>query len=778
MVNRSHGRHVNVVQLLALILALVLLAGVGGILAGGLLVPLAAGAKTVTDTAVQVFDDLPDELEPGPLSEQSVIVANDGKTVIARYWTENRIVVPQDEVSDNMQNAVVATEDKRFYEHGGVDVEGTARAAVNNFAGGDQQGASTLTQQYVKNVLIEKAVRDDDPLAIEAAQESTLERKAKEAKLAISLEKQMTKDEILEAYLNIAQFGVGIYGVETAARYYFGKNAADLNVTESATIAGITKSPTAYDPTRNPEDTESRRNIVLKLMYEQGYITKDEYDTARSSSIEDTLDVHPTEAGCQANQTYAWFCDYVTKEIVDNELYGETAEERQELLYRGGLTITTTIDPDMQKEAQKSVAAGVPADDDSGLESALASIEPGTGKILAMAQNRPYDATTEPEPFTTAINYSADPAHGNSGGFQVGSTFKPFVLAEWLRSGHTLYDEVPAAKQTYVVNQFDTSPCTRLSSQPWSPANAEGVASGNISALEATKKSVNSAYVAMGKQLNLCDLAETAWDIGYRPTTTAIATDTHAKGDKLNAPTEEDVNVFAPMIIGTQASAPLLQASAYGTFASGGTYCEPLAITKVTDTDGNTIVEPESTCTEEAIDPDIANTVAYAMTQAFTPGGTASNDGLADGRPAAAKTGTTNLSSQTWFNGYTPQISTSVWVGNAESEDDHLQFEVNGVWYTPLYGGDVAGPIWTDFMDDAVAGMPVEDFGAPSASMIGTPAPPPAPAPTSDDSDDSDSDSGDSDGGDGGDSDGGGNGNSGGNGNGNGNGGDDSGSED
>lgn len=769
----------NVVQLLALILALVLLAGVGGILAGGMLVPLAAGAKTATDTAVQVFDDLPDDLEPGPLSEQSVIMANDGKTVIARYWTENRIVVPQDEVAPAMQNAVVATEDKRFFEHGGVDLEGTARAAVNNTVGGDTQGASTLTQQYVKNVLIEQAVRADDPLAAAAAKEESLERKAKEAKLAISLEKQMTKDEILEAYLNIAQFGVGIYGVETAARYYFGKNAADLEVVEAATIAGITKAPGAYDPTRDPENAESRRNIVLKLMYEQGYIDKDEYDTARSTPIEDSLDVHPTEAGCQANQTYAWFCDYVTKEITDNEIYGETAKERQDLLYRGGLTITTTIDPAMQQEAHKAVKRGVPADDSSGLESAMATVEPGTGKILAMAQNRDYDATTDPEPYTSAINYAADPAHGNSGGFQVGSTFKPFVLAEWLRAGNTLYDQVPARKQTYVVNEFDTSPCARLTSETWSPANAEGSGQGNITALEATKKSINTAYVAMGKRLNLCDLADTAWDAGYRPTSTAITTDTHAAGDKLLAPTEDDVNVFAPMMIGTQASAPLLQAAAYATFASGGTYCEPLAITKVVDTNGETIAEPSTTCIEESLDPDIANTVAFAMTKAFEGGGTAWNDGLADGRPAAAKTGTTNLSRQTWFNGYTPQLSTSVWVGNAESDDDHTAFEVNGTWYYPLYGGDVAGPIWTDFMDDAVAGMPVEDFGAPDPDMIGKPKPPPPPAPEPADDGEDSGDSGGGDSGDGGDSDGGnGNGNGGGGGNnGNGGGNEDSGSE-
>ncbi|GII97780.1 membrane peptidoglycan carboxypeptidase [Sediminihabitans luteus] len=727
---RSHGRHVTVFQLVALLLALVLVAGIGGILAGGLLIPVAAGTKTLADSAVQVFDDLPDDLEPGPLSQQSVIYANDGKTVIARYWTENRIVVGLDEVSQPMKDAVIATEDKRFWEHGGVDITGTTRAFVNNFSGGDVEGASTLTQQYVKNVLIEQAVRDDDPLAAEAARAQTNERKLREAKLAIALEKKMTKPEILEAYLNISQFGNGVYGVETAARYFFGKHAKDLNITESATIAGITKGPSAYDPTISEttmKNATGRRNTVLNLMYQQNYITLDQFNTARTSKLEDTLDLHPVEAGCAASQQYAFFCDYVTKEIVAQPAFGETAKDRQDLLYRGGLSIVTTVDPTMQKAAYKDITEAVPADDPSTLEAAISSVEPGTGKILAMAQNRPYNPAATDNAEGTVVNYSADMAHGASDGFQVGSNFKPFVLAEWLRSGHTLNETVNANKVPRNPSWFDTGSCSGpLADQEWTIANSEGNISGNVSVLKATAQSINTAFVDMGSKLKLCNIRDTAWDSGFRPSNAAN-------------PTVDDIELQAPMIIGTGVSSPLQMAAAYATFASGGTYCTPIAITKVTDADGKDLAVPGQDC-EQSLDPKIANTVAYAMKGPLAPGGTAPHAAL--DRPAAGKTGTTQMSAQTWFTGYTPDLSTSVWVGSAEGNKQfNMDTTVKGVRYAPLYGSSIAAPTWHDFMTTALEGVPARDFAAPDPTMVGKPKPAYTP-PADDDKDSDDGDKG------------------------------------
>lgn len=707
---RPRGRQINAYQLVALFLAFVLVSGVGGVLAAGLLVPLAAGANTATDTAVEVFDELPADLEPGPLSEQSRIYANDGTTRLATFYTENRIVVPLDQVSDAMKNAVIAIEDKRFWEHGGVDVEGLPRAVVNNITGGDTQGASTLTQQYVKNVLIEQAVRKDDTMALYEANEKSLGRKAREAKLAIALEKKMTKEEILQGYLNIAQFGRSVYGVETAARHYFNKSAIDLNYVEAATIAGITKAPSTYDPTTQPENAQKRRDVVLNTMYQQGYITKEEYDAGRATPIADTLAIQPLEAGCQASGGSAFFCDYVTKIIMSDPVFGETKEERQARLYRGGLDIYTTLDPGMQAAAEQHAAAAVPADDPSQIEDAIVTVEPGTGKILAMAQNRAFDNTQEPAPNTTAVNYSVDQSHGSSNGFSPGSTWKPFVLAEWLNQGHSLYETVSANKRTWTINRDFTASCTRLGNEKWTPANSDGPGSGSMSVLKATYNSVNTAYTTMASQLDLCGIASTAKAAGFQP---SMLRD------------EGNININASMILGTQNSSPLQMAAAYATFASGGTYCSPIAITKVVAGDGEELPVPSANCQPGAIDPNIANTVTYALQQVITQGSGRGN-GLADGRPAAGKTGTANNNTHTWFIGYTPQVVTAVWIGNAESDVPmNGRFTINGKTRPYWYGSSLAAPTWRDYMNQILAGQPAPGFADPDWGRVNAPAPPP-----------------------------------------------------
>lgn len=707
---RPRGRQINAYQLVALFLAFVLVSGVGGVLAAGLLVPLAAGANTATDTAVEVFDELPADLEPGPLSEQSRIYANDGTTRLATFYTENRIVVPLDQVSEPMKNAVIAIEDKRFWEHGGVDVEGLPRAVVNNITGGDTQGASTLTQQYVKNVLIEQAVREDDTMALYEANEKSLGRKAREAKLAIALEKKMTKEEILQGYLNIAQFGRSVYGVETAARHYFNKSAIDLNYVEAATIAGITKAPSAYDPSVDPVNAESRRNTVLNTMYQQGFITKEEYDTGWKTPIADTLNVQPLEAGCQASGGSAFFCDYVTKIIMSDPVFGETKQEREALLYRGGLDIYTTLDPGMQAAAEQHAAAAVPADDPSQIEDAIVTVEPGTGKILAMAQNRAFDNTQEPAPNTTAVNYSVDQAHGSSNGFSPGSTWKPFVLAEWLNQGHSLYETVSANKRTWTINRDFHASCKRLGSDKWTPANSDGPGSGSMSVLKATYNSVNTAYTTMASQLDLCGIANTAKAAGFQP---SMLRD------------EGVVDVQASMILGTQNSSPLQMAAAYATFASGGTYCSPIAITKVVGGDGEELPVPSANCQPGAIDPNIANTVTYALQQVLTQGSGRGN-GLADGRPAAGKTGTANNNTHTWFIGYTPQVVTAVWIGNAEGDVPmNGRFTINGKTRSYWYGSSLAAPTWRDYMNQILAGQPAPGFADPDWGRVNAPTPPP-----------------------------------------------------
>ncbi|PZR51661.1 penicillin-binding protein [Xylanimonas oleitrophica] len=712
---RRITRTMPATQLVALLLAFVLAAGTGGILAAGLVIPVALGANAATDSTIELFEEVPDELQPGPLSQASFVYAADG-TQLATFYAQNRIVVPLDQVSDAMKHAVIAIEDERFYEHGGIDPRGITRAFANNLAGQSTQGASTLTQQYVKNVLIDQAEQEGDPFGILEAREDSVERKLREAKLAIALEKEMSKDEILQGYLNVAQFGITTYGVETASRYYFNKSAADLTPVEAATIAGVTKAPSLFDPTANPEQAEARRNIVLNKMYGLGYITADEYNEARTTPLADTLHITPVPVGCQAAGGSAFFCDYVIKEIMGSPEFGETTAERRALLYRGGLQITTTLDLGKQIAAEEEITGRVPAENSADLEAAIVSVEPGTGKILAMAQNEPYDPTSNPAPGTTSVNYSADFARGGSRGFQPGSTFKPFVLAEWLKAGHTLNETVNATKVTRTNRDF-TNSCGGVNIAPWSPANTEGSIGGRMPVLRATYLSINTAYVDMASKLDLCNIGRTAWDMGFRPTQTNT-------GRPVHDATFEDMYITPSMVIGTLETSPLQLAAASATLASNGTYCEPVAITKVVKPDGEELPVPSANCNPNALPPNVAATVTHAMESVITEG-TARGRGLDGGRPAAGKTGTNQLSAQTWFMGFTPQLATTVWVGEASGNTSHLNIWFEGRHYRPLYGSHVAAPTWQAYMNRALAGAPVIPFPGPDPALVGA-----APRPT------------------------------------------------
>src|SRR5690625_3388546 len=283
-----------VFQILGGLLAFALASASVGVLTATLAVPAVKATGVVTDEASALFEALPTALEEKELSQQSRMWASDG-SLLATFYFRNRIIVDLDEINQNMQDAMVAIEDARFYEHGGVDLQGVARAAVNNFTEDGLQGASTLTQQYIKNVLISQADAEGDIRALNAARERSYGRKLREMKLAIALEQRLSKKEILERYLNIAQFGRSQYGVEAAARYYFNTNAKDLTLAQAATLAGVTQSPNALDPERYPEKANSKRNTVLNRMHELGYIDEEELEEARSQTVEEMLDVRSEE---------------------------------------------------------------------------------------------------------------------------------------------------------------------------------------------------------------------------------------------------------------------------------------------------------------------------------------------------------------------------------------------------------------------------------------------------------------------------------------------------
>lgn len=680
----------TVVRAVALLLAFVLLAGVGGLLSAGLLLPVVAVADTASELGTQAFDDLPTELEARPLSERSVMLAADG-TVLATFFAENREVVSLAEMSPFLQEAVIATEDRRFFQHGGIDPAGMLRALVQNSVNDSTQGASTLTQQYVKNVLIETAVRDGDLGAADAAREAVgaegYARKLREAKLAIALEKELTKDQILENYLNIAQFGVATYGVEAAARRYFSTSAAELTYLEAATIAGITQSPTRYDPVRDPESSQGRRDVVLGNMLRESSITQEEHDAGVTTPLADTLRVSEARSGCMAAtqvvQGSGFFCDYVTHVIRDDPAFGATADERQDLLYRGGLVVTTTLDPRLQTLADTEVKNGVPVQDPTGVGSAISVVEPGSGHIKAMAQNRDYDNSAQAAGRSVSVNYNASYSYGGSGGFAPGSTFKPFTLLEWLKQGHGLDERVDGTARSLNTNQF-TACGSRLGRSTWPVGNAEG-GSGSMTIMDATRQSVNLAYLTMAMQLDLCSIMDGAAALGL------VQSPQGVEGQPMNA--------YPSSVLGSDSTSPLAIAGAYATFASGGVHCRPVAITHVTDATGRDLPVPEAGCTQ-AIEPEIAHTVSRALSDVWT------GTGRGIGTPAysaSGKTGTTSENEQTWFVGYTPSLVSAVWVGHADSFTPMQRVTIDGRYHRNVYGATIAGPTWKRFMDQALA---------------------------------------------------------------------------
>jgi membrane peptidoglycan carboxypeptidase len=688
------GRNVNAFQALALLGAFVLVASLGGVLSAGLAMPFVASAGGVANSSTQFFDQLPGELARNTLSQQSRIFAADGSLLATFYW-ENRIVVPLDQIAKPIQQAVIATEDKRFYEHGGIDPQGLVRAAVKNATTTDVQGGSTLTQQYVKNVLIEAASAAGDVAGVQAARETSLIRKLREAKLAITLEKTMTKNDILAGYLNIAPFGASVYGVEAASLHYFGKSAKDVTYVEAALLAGITQSPSKWDPILHPEAAVQRRDVVLGVMRDQGVITPAQYADDIKITIKDMLaNASKDTLGCKAAGDSGFFCDYVTKVIRNDPAFGKTGVN---LLYRGGLDIYTTLDPHLQTLAVTEVRNAVPDLDPSGLAAALVSVEPGTGKILAMAQNRTFDPAPTPPVGSTAVNYNTDKAYGGSKGFSPGSAFKPFVLTDWLEQGHSLSEVVDATEKTRKMSSFQAKCKGKLTGKDWRPGNVDGAGTGLMTVLKATANSVNTAFVDIGNQLDLCDIRDVAQSLGFH----------RADG----APTD----VVPAMILGSNEVAPLTMAAADATFAANGTFCSPIAITKVVK-DGKELPIPDAGC-HQVLEQRITSAVEFAMSKVLSEG-TAKKSALAGGRVAAGKTGTSQNNVALWFTGFTPQLATAVVVTKPEGGMPLQHVTINGKFQNFWYGADIAAPTWKRYMDQALAGQPNVPFPAPGNNEL------------------------------------------------------------
>ena len=658
------------------------LSGVGGVLSAGFATPFVGVTAALTKASAELFEELPSDFNVQQPSQISTLLAADGSE-IAQFYAENRIVVPLSEISVNMQNAIVAVEDQRFYQHQGVDPTGMVRALVSNNSGGSRQGASTLTQQYVRNTLIETGLKNDDHKIIKDATESTVARKLREMKFALSLEQKYSKQQILEGYLNIAAFSPSTYGVEASSLHYFNKHAKDLTVAEAALLAGTTNAPSAYDPESQPELAKNRRDWVLSKMLEEKFITQEQYDEAVSSEIQ--LDVQEAPAGCGAAGNYAYFCTYVVNEILGSENFGPDVASRRQLLTRGGLKITTTLDRARQNAADGIIQANTPIGDSDGANSTIVSVEPGTGRIQALAQNTNYE--------DSQLVFAADAKHGGvelpdgNVGFQPGSTFKALILAEWLKTGHTAGQTVNAsAPRTYPPNTFNIPCAPELAAGSWTVNNVAGTNAGNMSVRDATKQSINVGFTEMLRQLDVCDVTQFAASIGV----------SKADGSQLDPDPS--------LALGAKPVPPLSMANAYATFASGGKYCKPVAIDSILDASGTSMAVPSADCTQ-AMDQNVADQTAITLQATSEPGGTAKDAGI--GRAIAGKTGTTDEAENAWFVGFTPQLSTAVWIGDAKESNKSLAGRtIGGKYFERMYGSDLAVPMWRDYMSQALANEP------------------------------------------------------------------------
>lgn len=679
----ARGRSLTPPQVVSMLVVFLTLSCVGGVLSAGFAAPFVGATAALTKASAELFEELPSDFNVQQPSQISTLLAADG-TEITKFYAENRIVVPLNSISVNMQNAIVAVEDQRFYQHQGVDPTGMVRALVSNNAGGSRQGASTLTQQYVRNTLIETGLKNDDHKIIRDATESTVARKLREMKFALSLEQKYSKQQILEGYLNIAAFSPSTYGVEASSLHYFNKHAKDLTVAEAALLAGTTNAPSAYDPKSQPELAKNRRDWVLAKMLEEKFITKQQYDEAVNSEIK--LDIQDSPAGCGAAGSYAYFCTYVVNEILGSENFGPNVAARRQLLTRGGLKITTTLNLERQSAADSVIQARTPIGGSDGANSTIVSIEPGTGRIQALAQNTNYE--------DSQLVFAADAKHGGielpdgNVGFQPGSTFKAIILAEWLKTGHTPYQMLNAsAPKNYGPNTFTVSCDPDRAAGSWPVNNVAGTNAGMMTVREATKQSINTGFTEMLRDLDVCEVTKLAASMGI----------TKADG----SPLDPDPSIA----LGSTPVPPLSMANAYATFASGGKYCKPIAIDQILDASGTSMAVPGADCTQ-AMDQGAADETAKTLRATSEPGGTAKD--AVFGRPIAGKTGTTDEAENTWFVGFTPQLSTAVWIGDAtESGRSLVGRTIGGVYFPKIYGSDLAVPMWRDYMSQAVANDPV-----------------------------------------------------------------------
>ncbi|MGI8759490.1 MAG: transglycosylase domain-containing protein, partial [Acidimicrobiales bacterium] len=593
------------------------------------------------------------DIDLNALSQRSVVLAADGSLLAVLHREENRKSVVLAEVPQVVVDTVLAVEDAAFYEHGGMNLRATTRALVSNVSAGDVvQGGSTITQQLVKNALL--------------TPKQDLERKVHEAVLALRLEDQMTKDEILERYLNTVYFGNGAYGLQAAGEMYFGVGVGELGQSEAALLAGLIRNPVNYDPFLFPEVATERRDLVVDRLVAVGQLDPVSAEQVRAAPVpreQGNLDLLPKPKD--------YFVEEVTQRLLADPRMGLTEAERYNAIFRGGLTIRSTLDPRLQALAEEAVTSVLPEGEDR-FTASVVSVEPGTGAVRALVGGRGFD--------TDKYNIATQGV-----GQQPGSAFKPFVLATALEQGISPRSSINGRGTCRFPNPGGVP-------DPYEVENFEGSAGGVLSLTNATRSSVNCAYVRLGLIVGLDKVAETAARMGIT---------TPLPSDRLSLP------------LGSLEVLPIDMAGAYATFASDGMHFSPHLVQEVLDADGEVLFRevPEG---QRVLSEGTAR-LATEVLEGVVSGGTATRAQFSDRRPAAGKTGTTSDYSDAWFVGYIPQLSTAVWMGSPEG--NITMRNVGGVRVT---GGSFPARIWQAYMGPAMAGQPVVPFAEPPSAGRGT----------------------------------------------------------
>lgn len=639
-----------------------------GFLSAGALVPLIGVGGGLTTRSLEGFESLPVTLRTPQLAQQTVIQAADG-TPFATLYYQNRINVPLKQVAPIMRRAIVAVEDERFYEHPGIDIRGTLRGVLSTLTGQQVQGGSTITQQLVKNILIATAKNEAEAIAAVAR---TPARKLREMRYALALERKFSKAKILESYLNISYFGAGAYGIEAASRRYFSKHASELTLGEASLLAGLVQQPVGYDPTRHPQAATDRRHTVLTRMLRQHIITQQQMDMVESKRVVDILHPSSVPNGCTGSIA-PFFCDYVMQTIRTDVSFGATLAARDALLRKGGLVIRTTLSLRAQKAAQQSVDKAIPRTDPSGKAAAITLIEPGTGKIVAMAQNRLWGTSGIG---MTTYNYNATMAYGGTRGMQAGSTFKVFVLAAAMEKGIPA-EQIVSSPKTKTFSQFYGCGANAASRfPPYTVSNSTH--SGRFNMYTGTSQSVNTYFMWLEERTGVCRPTEIAAQMGV----------TKADGSPLEA--------VPSFVLGANEVAPVSLANAYATLAAHGRYCPAHAVVSISRVDGSKLSVPPTSC-REVLQRGVADAVTVMLRGVIDgPDPHRTGGTMSLGRPAAGKTGTTNDSAAVWFCGYTPNLAGCAWVGDPRGGFKYKMSNIviNGKRYTPVYGASIPGPIW------------------------------------------------------------------------------------